>query len=138
MNHKTTVAAMLAWALYSPPGAQAAAPPLGLATDAVVVNVVDGDTLDLEVRYRVRVRLIDTWAPESDEPGGELATTDLRRHVLGKPVVLHVPAESARSVADLFTFGRVLGHVWLGDESVGRWQVARGNASTTKGGQLGK
>jgi hypothetical protein len=98
-------------------------PPLGLTKACRIVGVVDGDTLDVEIRYVVRVRLLDCWAPES-------RTRDLREkrrgvaakaHLAalappGAPAVLFVPGAESGAVAELLTLGRVLGHVWVGED----------------------
>jgi endonuclease YncB( thermonuclease family) len=116
-------------------------PPAGVTTDnAKCVRVVDGDTVDIEVRYVVRVRLATCWAPERRTVAGEKAWEDLELHASGKPCVLHIPTQGARSFADVSTLGRVVGHVWLkdSDESLSAWQVRRKNAATEKGKPLGE
>ena len=40
-------------------------PPEGFTTKAKVVNVVDGDTVDVVIERRGRVRLQDCWCPEN-------------------------------------------------------------------------
>jgi endonuclease YncB( thermonuclease family) len=120
--------------------ARSAPPPYGLTAHGKIVNVVDGDTIDVEVRYVVRVRLRDCWVPDDDEPVNEQAEEDLAAYAGGKPVVLHIPTHKARGFADLLTLNRVLGEVWKvgDDESLSQWQVRLGNASTKKNGVLGK
>ena len=40
-------------------------PPEGFTTKATVVRVIDGDTVDVSITRRLRVRLQDCWAPET-------------------------------------------------------------------------
>lgn len=110
-------------------------PPVGVTTDnAKVVKVVDGDTLDIVVTYKIRVRLIDCWAPEKRAEDGERAWEDLEHYIGGKDVVVHIPSERATSMSDVFTLSRVLGYVWPKGvpESLNEWQVKRGNATRAK------
>lgn len=110
-------------------------PPAGITTDnAKVVRVIDGDTLDVVVTYKIRVRLLDCWAPEKNTAAGERAWEELEHYVGGKDVIVHIPSGEAGSLADVFTFGRVLGYVWPRGvpESVNEWQVRKGNATKQK------
>jgi len=118
-------------------------------TKAVVTNVVDGDTVDVEIRRTIRVRLIDCWAPETHMDGrlpeakqaaekkaGMKAKEDLKALALGKPVILQVP--TSEDLLKSTTMGRVLGRVWLeGDEeSLSEKQVKSGNATREKRAEL--
>lgn len=113
-------------------------PPTGWTTDARVLSVYDGDTLELEVRRVVRVRLLDCWAPEirggtEESKAAARASRDhLRQLVASGKVRLHVPTRSDR-VDELFSFGRVLGYVWAGETNVSEAQVEAGHATKTKG-----
>lgn len=111
------------------------APELGLTALAEVKRVIDGDTLDVELRIPVRVRLLDCWAPERRTPAGVASTQQLQRMApAGGLVVVHVPTQGADSVQDVFTFGRVLANVWPegADESVSQAMVATGHATERK------
>ena len=118
-------------------------------TKAVVTNVVDGDTVDVEIRRTIRVRLIDCWAPETHMDGrlpeakqaaekkaGMKAKEDLKALALGKPVILQVP--TSEDLLKSTTMGRVLGRVWLegDDESLSEKQVKSGNATREKRAEL--
>jgi endonuclease YncB( thermonuclease family) len=107
--------------------------------------VIDGDTVEVEVRRVIRVRMLDCWAPESrrDRRVAEAAQTDekaagiasrenLRQLCEGKAVIVQIPA--GEDVAKSITMGRWLGTVWLeGDgESLSEKQVRGGFAETTK------
>ena len=108
-------------------------PPLGITARAYVKRVIDGDTVELEIRLPVRVRLLDCWAPElRDAEGPESLAALLEKLPLGSKCVLHVPTKKARTVADVLTFGRVLGHVYRRGDNVGAAMVAEGFATKTK------
>lgn len=116
-------------------------PPLGLTKACQVVSVVDGDTLDVEVRYVVRVRLLDCWAPESrtrdacEKQRGLAAKLHLEALAApGSPAVLFVPGTPSGELAELITLGRVLGHVWIADDprSLSERQRTSGHATATK------
>jgi endonuclease YncB( thermonuclease family) len=110
------------------------APPRGWTTEATVTNIVDGDTIDVEIRRTLRVRLLDCWAPETRDPGGPESTAYLRSLLIDPDVTLWVPVDSRR-VSDIWTFGRVLGHVWSkadADRPVSALQVEAGHATKEK------
>jgi micrococcal nuclease len=108
------LAALLGWLLASgctPPQPQAARP--GVATQARVARVLDGDTLILaDGRH---VRLIGMNAPEigkngaADEPLAQAARTELERLVRGHDIVL-LPGRETHD-----HYGRLLAHVELPD-----------------------
>lgn len=109
-------------------------PPHGWSTQAQVVRVLDGDTLEVEITRRVRVRLLDCWAPETRDPGGPESTENLARLLSDSEVTLLVPTDS-EEVQDIWTFGRVLGYVWSkadADKSVNQLQVEQGHATAGK------
>ena len=102
----------------------------------LVTDVVDGDTLTVEVRLPMRVRLMDCWAPERNEPGGTDSTASLRSLAAGKRGILTVPLEHVDRIDKAMTFGRVLGDVWVtgDDESLAQQQVRLGHATKERSG----
>src|SRR5262245_37647133 len=128
--------------------AQTVAPAAQITVPCLVPNVVDGDTVDLELRVVVRVRLVATggrgcWAPESrttnlaEKERGLAAKRNLERMALGKAGLLSVPLKSDRLI-DVMTLERILGEVYVAGKSLGDEQIRQGFASSTKGGPLGK
>lgn len=116
-------------------------PPLGLTLPCTVLKAHDGDSITVEVRVVANVRLTKCWAPELSQPGGIESRDNLARAVLGMKGRLLVPMDDdVGNLAAMFTFGRVLGDVWVdGDsESVAAMQVRTGHASTRKGGLIGE
>jgi len=100
-----------------PEPSQSASPtfgPSGQTQEAVVVNVVDGDTINVDLGsmvYTVRYIGIDT--PETVDPGspvgwmGPEAAAANARLVGGKTVYLE------KDVSETDSFGRLLRYVWL-------------------------
>ncbi len=128
-------------------------PQPGWITVGKVVRVPDGDTVDVEIRRRVRVRLRDCWAEESrrdpriknriDRDAAKLrgiaAKEHLRRVALGKRCVLMIPTQTdgddtTSDVGDVFSLSRALGRVWVDGQDLSELQVERGYATRTKGG----
>ena len=113
-------------------------PEHGISVACRIVDVHDGDTVTCEITRRVRVRLLDCWAPEvngAEKPRGIKSRDALRAIALQKSGTLYVPTEGNDEIGDVMTFDRVLGHVWLDDdpsESLSQKQVGRGLATKTK------
>lgn len=114
-------------------------------TKARCLRVIDGDTIEVEVRRVIRVRMLDCWAPESkldprisqadretEKFAGQASKENLRRLAEGRDVIVQIPA--GEDVAKSITMGRWLGNVWLeGDgESLAEKQVKGGFADRVK------
>ena len=116
-------------------------PELGITTKGILTRIVDGDTVDVEIRKTVRVRLLDCWAPETRTKDLEEKAKGLQsKHHLsqvcpvGTEVVVHIPASKDGEIADVFTMGRVLGFVFVDTQDLSEIQVSAGNATRTKQG----
>lgn len=120
-------------------------------TTGTVTKIIDGDTVDIEVKRVIRVRLLDCWAPESkidsrispekqqaEKAAGLKAKQDLATLALNKPVILSVPTDPSGDLMKSTSMGRVLGRVWLsGDtKSLSEHQIESGNATLTKRNEL--
>jgi micrococcal nuclease len=99
------------------------------ASEASVVYVDDGDTIDVLIDGRVeRVRYIGIDAPEVSHhgaggtPGGEAAAQLNRVMVGGRRVRLELDVEQRDR------FGRLLAYVWLGDSMINLEMIRRGYA----------
>lgn len=106
--------------------------------NAEVVDVIDGDTVDLNVslgfyvwiRYQ-RIKLAGIDAPEAGTPEGDAATKHLEDLIGGKSVILksiHGDDDPARRDS----FGNWLGLVWLDGKSINDAMVESGNAVKTE------
>jgi micrococcal nuclease len=110
-------------------GTVAAAQPASLSLEALVVRVVDGDTIVVQVEGRnEKVRYIGVNTPElhhpvrGEEAGGREATEVNRDLVGGKQVRLELDVQ----VRD--RYGRLLAYVWAGELMVNAELVRRGYA----------
>src|SRR4051812_29044309 len=108
-------------------------PALGVCLEASVLDAHDGDTVTVEIKIKTQVRYLACWAPELKEPGGPEAATRAKE-AIGKHGRIYIPIDGARTVADLLTFGRVLGEIWLDGEmeSESQKQVRLKLAATKK------
>ena len=93
-------------------------------TPARVVRVIDADTLEVEVVRKLRIRVLDCWAPETHEtgrPGEKALGLEAKAYVeklfekLGPEIVVRIPTEGDQSLAHILTLGRFLGDVELSD-----------------------
>lgn len=120
-------------------------PPLGYVTNVKIVSVVDGDTVEVEIVKRLRVRMLDCWCPETrtkdpkEKQLGLAAKARLTEIALGKPATLYVPAGPDGKLNDISTLSRVLGYVWVdgASTSLSEMQVIGKHAARNKGGKLG-
>ena len=115
------------------------APPIGWTVPVRIVQVYDGDTVVVELTKRVRVRLLDCWAPEvrtkdvSEKKKGYESKDHLKKIIPeGSEAILHIPGSI--DVGRSITFGRFLGHIWPkgGKQDVSAQQVEAGHATKTK------
>ena len=128
------------------------APQPAWVTTAKVVRVIDGDTLEVEIRRVVRIRMLDCWAPESkqdpripelrrqsEKAKGQAAKAALTKLAEGKVVTVQIPLDADGDLAKSMTMGRVLGYVWLTSdpaESLSEKQVRNGHATIEKPEEL--
>ena len=118
---------------------EADAPPIGWTVQVKIIEVYDGDTVVCEIRKRVRIRLLDCWAPEirtknKDEKQKGYDSKENLTKILpyGSDAILHIPGSV--DIGRSLTFGRFLGHLWADaeDDNVSMQQVAAGHATETK------
>jgi endonuclease YncB( thermonuclease family) len=114
-------------------------PPEGFTTKANVSRVIDGDTVDVTITRKIRVRLKDCWAPEtrtrdSNERQKGIASKKHLEKLLrkNKHVVLHIPADKEGDIKDIFTFGRVVGYIFVDEQDVSSEMVSVGHATRKK------
>lgn len=146
MRELIAVSMVLAFAV------QQSAPSPAWTTRANVTRVIDGDTLEIEVRRTFRVRLLDCWCAESrrdprlpeskqsaEKAKGQAAKENLNSLANGREVIVSVPLSADGDLAKVWTMGRVLGHVWLADQpdkSLSVQQVEAGHATKEKREEL--
>lgn len=93
----------------------------GAATVTRVIAINDGDTFETQEGERVRMLGID--APETYQPGGDIARDILGKYLLGRTVRLESDGENKDR------YGRILRYVYLGDMLVNGELVRNGYAA---------
>lgn len=106
---------------------------LGIYAPCKVIRVLDGDTMDVEVRAVVRIRLLDCWAPEIHGPqknAGLRAKSAMVKMAEGKAATVIIPFRE--SLTNMLTLNRVLGRIIVNGNDVAKSQVRNGLAGETK------
>jgi len=112
--------------------------PYGACIPCEVVRAVDGDTIEIRVTKEAtyHVRLIDCKAKESGTPKGDLATvyaSDMIEEADATYVWHPAPKDMKNIFADLFSFERALGHIFLiKAETLSERMVRTGHATRPK------
>jgi len=113
-------------------------PSPGLTARAIVERVIDGDTVNVLVTIPVTVRLADCWAPEIrgiDKVAGLLSKAHLESLIPEKSrVLVQVNTGHVDAMSGVFTFGRVVGDIWVDDldHSIAEEMVRSGFATKNK------
>ena len=127
-------------------------PPKGWTTDIEIKKVYDGDTVVVEIKRELTVRLMDCWCSEirtrnkKEKTKGIAARNHLRKILFEKKEIdtgklaytkatLHIPADDENQLKDIFTFGRVLGYIFVGGKNISEVMVESGHATKTKSGK---
>lgn len=106
-----------------------------------VARVIDGDTVEIEIIRRCRVRLADCWAPETkrtehatEKRLGNQAKQKLAEHLQpGDECTVEFVSDGDDEFGDDITFGRFVGNIWIHpDLSVSDYMRATGLAFETK------
>lgn len=111
-------------------------PQHGIALPCKVLSVHDGDTLKVECKFTMDIRLLDCWAPElsgENRLAGFKSRDNLKTMAEGKIGIVSVPLNSD-NVGKVTSMSRVLGRVLVNGDDVGYLQVKGGFATKTKGG----
>ena len=100
-----------------------------------VFNVVDGDTLDVEVSYSFRVRLLNCWSPEkrgAPKAEGVAAMQNMIKLAADKDCIVEIPMGT--DFKKSLSLDRVLGRVWISghDKDLSTLQVEGGFATSRK------
>ncbi len=124
------------WAIYlvSLLGAVFAAeraPQPSITLPCTIAEVTDGDTVVVQLRLTTSVRLKDCWAKELGS-GGEPAKNRLTKLAEGKDATLTIDLSEAKRLGDVFSFGRVIGTLWIEGDCVNRQLVKEGFATKVK------
>ena len=123
-------------------------PEPGFCAPVYFVRARDGDTLEVCIQGTAltwAIRLIDVWAPElhsgeqRQQAAASKAFLEETMHAADPSQLrLFVPPPKTLNVLASLTFDRIPGYIWIGDVCLNELIVAKGYASSTKGGQLGQ
>lgn len=130
---------LLLMAIFTPP-LHAEEPQPTINVPCKVVDVYDGDTVTVRVTFDIRVRLLDCWAPEvktkdkEEKARGIESRQRMKELAEGKQGLLVVPLSDADRLDDIFTFGRLLGRIYIegNPQDVSSIMVRDGFATKTK------
>jgi endonuclease YncB( thermonuclease family) len=90
---------------------------LSIKLEGEVVRVIDGDTIEVEVRRTLRIRILDLWCPETrtldraEKIKGIAAREYLKAAIENESVTFEVPLEAGAKFGESMSFGRILAHV---------------------------
>ena len=105
--------------------------PVGLEA-AFVINVVDGDTIDVLIGGReLRVRYIGIDTPETVDPQRPVECFGREASKRNRELVEGMTVGLERDVSETDQFGRLLRHVWANGEMVNAALVEEGYASAS-------
>jgi len=109
-------------------------PKPAITLPARVARVIDGDTVEVEVCAKIRVRMLDCWCPERYTPNGQKSKEATETLLpAGSECMLEVPLEGHDQVHDIFSFGRILGHLYSEPfGSIAKRLVESGHATRSK------
>lgn len=108
-------------------------PRIGVCIPIHNITVIDGDTVEVEVKYRMRVRLIDCWAPETRGPQkvkGERAKKAMEKICQGKDGLIQIPWHD--DVGKMTSMGRVLASISVNGDDIAYEMRKTGHAVKTK------
>lgn len=88
----------------------------GLGFHATVVKPHDGDTVTVEIKLQLPIRIRNLWSPELKEEGGQDAKEAVVKLLPpGSPCMVFVPSNNPLLLMDCVTLGRVLGDIYNQD-----------------------
>jgi endonuclease YncB( thermonuclease family) len=124
-------------------------PELGWISNGHLIRVIDGDTVEVAVTRKIRVRLRNCWAPELEpvdqrrqwalkkdipENSGMASQQHLSRLAEGYQVRVFVVGSPDDEFSDVTSMGRVVGDVYLLKDgtNLAEAQVQAGHATKEK------
>ena len=119
-------------------------PPLTINLPGRIYEIPDGDTVNVEITFRVSLRLRDCWTPEvrtgnlQQKKFGLAARDNLVKHALGKQAIIVIPFDIQKlqkhtgRIDDVFTFGRPISEVYINGKRLADIQYEAGVSGRTK------
>ena len=116
-------------------------PQCGLTTKAKITRIVDGDTLEIEVKRTFAVRLVhpnedalEFNTPEKNTTEGKLSKETLEELAEGKDAIIFIPANDGYKLMDIQSFNRILGEVWVDGKLLTQLMLDKNMATLCKKG----
>ena len=109
----------------------------GITLPCRVISVHDGDTLKIECRVEMDIRLLDCWAPEihgDEKQDGLKSLENLKKIAEGKDGVVTIPLNGP-NIGKATSLSRVLGKITIDGKDLSDQQVKGGFAAPTKAGE---
>lgn len=122
-------------------------PKPGLCKKVSVVRVIDADTIEVQLVWNIKIRLLGPsndkfWmdAPEKNTPEGQAAIARILEVLTNpewmkdpkvgrfKEATLFIPSSKNLELLDITTFDRVLGELWVDGKCLGDLLVEEGIA----------
>ena len=106
-------------------------PRQGVATEAKVVRVIDADTLEVEVKRTIKVRLLGCNVPDKDKEISAKAfkhVTQILDAYDNKVLLFVPPGRSSLRLGDIHSFERILGEIWINGNNLSETLIACGFA----------
>ena len=90
------------------------APKPGWITEVDYVRAVDGDTIEVEIRRRFKVRIQDIDIVESNSERGQEAT-EYVDEILNKAreIIVKIPTNNPLNLMDVNSFERIVGEIYV-------------------------
>lgn len=98
----------------------------GICVDGKVNRIIDGDTVEVEITRKIKVRLLDNedynnkkfGCAEINTYDGVMAQAYLNGLIGGKTVRVFIPTKENEVLLDFHTFDRILGDIFLDELNV--------------------
>jgi endonuclease YncB( thermonuclease family) len=86
----------------------------GLTIPVEYVRAVDGDTIEVEIRRKFKLRLRDINVPEKNTDEGVEATEFVDGALLaGDDILVFIPTNSPDKLMDITSFERIVGDIYI-------------------------
>jgi endonuclease YncB( thermonuclease family) len=90
------------------------APEPGWITEVDYVRAVDGDTIEVEIRRRFKVRIQDIDIVESNSERGQEATEYVDDKLSkAREIIVKIPTNSPLNLMDVNSFERIVGEIYV-------------------------
>lgn len=99
----------------------------GLLIPVDYLRTVDGDTIEVEIRRKFKVRLRDINVIEKDKPKGKEATNFVATLLhYAKKILVFIPTNDPYKLMDVNSFERIVGDIYIDEDNLKDILVAKG------------